>query len=72
MRLLGIVLLLWMIYDVSTSVICFLLAAKKIGWVKLLGGIKKTKKEFLKRIIYPLIGTLLTIYYIVATLEAMK
>lgn len=35
-------------------------------------GIKKTKKEFLKRIIYPLIGTLLTIYYIVATLEAMK
>lgn len=67
-KILGTVILAWLIYDTLSAATTTIIAARKMGWARMASGIKKNKKELITRIIIPLVFTLLTIYYIAVTL----
>lgn len=68
MKILGTVILVWLIYDTLSAATTTIIAARKMGWARMTKCLKENKKEFIINIITPLVLTILTIYYIAVTL----
>lgn len=69
MKILGTVILVWLICDTLSAATTTIIAARKMGWARVTKCLKKNKKELISRIIIPLVFTLLTIYYILNALR---
>ena len=72
MRILGICLMVWTVFDVLSSAVLFVSAANEMSWPRFLNEMRKRKKEVFAEIIPSLLGDILTIYYIAATLGVAR
>jgi hypothetical protein len=67
-KILGTVILAWLICDTLSAATTTIIAARKMGWARVTKCLKENKKELIINIITPLVLTILTICYITVTL----